>query len=103
MISETTTAITDLTGELHISQSNNCQNVEVGIQEEDLQFQGIEIDDDNKSVIKNTGPQSPNQTTGRWIKPSICPRRSLNLINSPGNWRDKSWSELADMDEFALF
>ncbi|KAL7460318.1 hypothetical protein ACHAXS_001694, partial [Conticribra weissflogii] len=40
---------------------------------------------------------------GRWIKPSICSRRSLNVSNSPGSWRDKTWSELADMDEFSLF
>ncbi len=25
------------------------------------------------------------------------------MSNSPGNWRDKSWSEVADMDEFSLF
>jgi len=57
---ETTTAIADPTRELRISQSNGCQNVEVGGQEEDLCFQGIEIDDGNKPVIENAGPPPPN-------------------------------------------
>ncbi len=94
---ETTTAIIDPTHEFCILQSNVCQNFEVGGQEEELQFQGIKIDDDNKPVIKNAGLPPPNQTAGRWIKPSICPRRSLNLSHSPRNWRDKSWSEVAYM------
>ncbi len=100
---ETTTAIADPTRELRISQSNVRQNFEIAGQEEDLAFQGMEVDDDNEPAIENAGPPPPNQTAGRWIKPSICPRRSLNVSNSPGSWRDKSWSELADMDEFSLF
>ncbi len=84
-------------------QPNVHQNFEVKGQEEDLCFQDIEINDDNKQVIKNAGPPSPDPIAGRWIKPSICSRRSLNVSNFSGNWRDKSWSEVADMDEFALF
>ncbi len=100
---DTITAIADPTHELCISQSNVCQNFEVGGQEEYLLFQGIQIDDDIKPVVENAAPLAPNLTAGRWLKPSICPRRSLNLSNSPGNWREKSWSEVADMDKFALF
>ena len=96
---ETITAIADPTHEIWILQSNIHQNFEVGGQGEDLLVQGIEIDNDNKSVVENAGPLPPNLL----LKPSICPKRSLNLSNFPGNWRDKSWSEVADMDEFALF
>ncbi len=90
MNKETTTAIADPTCELCIAQSNVCQNFEVGGQEEDPWFQDIEINYNNKPVIKNAGLPPPNPTTDRWIKPSICPRRSLNVSNSSGNWRDES-------------
>ncbi len=74
-----------------------------GSQEEDLHFQESKIVDYNKQVNQNAGQPPPNQIAGRWIKPFICPRRSFNLSNSPGYWRDKNWSEVADMDKFALF
>jgi len=78
-------------------------NIEFG-NTEDLIFDGVEVDDNNEPAIKNAGPPPEGQTAaGQWIKPSICPRRSSNMTNSPGAWSKKSWNEIADMDEFALF
>lgn len=98
---KTTIAIVNFTRELHIS-SNVCQNFQVGGQEEDLCFQGIEINDDNNPVIENAGLPPSTQTADRWMKPSICRTRSSNSSNYPENWRIKSWSDVADMHEFAL-
>ena len=80
------------------------QNFEVGDQEEDLQFQGVEIDDNHEPAVKNAGPPSTiDLSGGRWIKPAICPRRALNVSDSPGSWSNNTWSQIADMDELALF
>ncbi len=70
----------------------------------DLCFTGINIDNDNNSIIKNAGlPLEGKQLNEEWVKPNLCPRRASNVTNSARSWKDISWTVIADMNELALF
>ncbi len=43
------------------------------------------------------------QLNGEWVKPILCSRRVRNVTNSDGSWKEKSWTDIADMYEFAFF
>ncbi len=95
----------DPTLEIRAATTNVRPNFEGGANDvTELRAQGIEVEDDNEPVIENAGPPPAGPAlVGTCIKPAICARRSLNATNSAGSWEGKSWTQIADMDEFSLF
>ena len=66
-----------------------------------LRSEGVEVDDEDVAP-ENIAP--PSADTGRWEKPRTCPRRSdVNVSNTEGRWKDKSWSTIKEMDLLSVF
>ena len=63
-------------------------NVNGGLLQEiaKLRHQGIDMDDKNEPSPENAYPSAPaTQTIGRWVSPTICPRRAdVNCYNTKG-------------------
>ena len=73
---------------------------------EDLQRQGIQIDDDNQPVPENNNPPAAaaDPPVGTWEKPTICPRRAnSSFSDNQGKWRHHRWDQIAEYDELNLF
>jgi len=68
----------------------------------DLRAQGFTVDDDNEPVEENAGPTGPI-STGTWMRPAFCPRKSAGHTNSNGKWHHHPWAEVAEMNELELF
>ena len=68
---------------------------------EDLERQGIQVDDDNDPAPENSS-NPPNQGAapplGTWEKPTI----SL-FADNPGKWKNHRWDVIAEYDELCLF
>ena len=68
----------------------------------DLRAQGSTVDNDNEPVEENAGPTGPI-STGTWMRPAFCPRKSAGHTNSNGKWHHHPWAEVAEMNELELF
>ena len=71
----------------------------------ELCHQGIDVDDDNETAPQNAQPSAPaTQTIGRWVTPTIFPRRSdMNCHNTKGVWRQHSWPKFSETTELSIF
>jgi hypothetical protein len=94
----------------------SCQNAAWSVQQHEgrsltrsevteLCEQGITVDDDNEPLPENTLPDTnPNITPGEWKILSQCIHESSIYNNkAEGNWKHKSWSQVALMDELQLW
>ena len=75
---------------------------------EDLQRQGIQVDNDNQPAPENNNPQSAvagsGPPPGTWEKLSFCPRRAnSSFADNPSRWKNCCWDLIADYNELALF
>ena len=60
---------------------------------EDLQRQGIQVDDDNEPVPENNNQQGAVAGSapppGTWEKPSFCPpHANSSFADNPGRWKN---------------
>jgi hypothetical protein len=46
----------------------------------------MEVDDDNKPAPENAEPTGMNPGSGRFEKPTVCPRRMANINNAKGKF-----------------
>ena len=69
---------------------------------DDLCLQGIEVDDDNESAPENA-EGTVREGNGQWEKPTMCPRRMANIINTKGQFTFHRWENISEMNELDLF
>jgi len=77
-----------------------------GLREEINQLcaEGIEVDNDNKPLPEDAEPAPPNPVWYEYTIPTFCPRRANNnIIDSPGQWTNYRWDEIAQKSELDLF
>ena len=73
---------------------------------EDLQRQGIEVDDNNQPAPENSNPPAASAAppSGTWNKPLIYPCcANSSFSDNPGKWRNHRWDQIAKYDELNLF
>ena len=70
----------------------------------ELTADGILVDDEGPAP-ENAVPQPPAQgQVGEWEKQLICIRRNNTAItDTVGKWKEKSWKQIGNMTEFAIF
>jgi hypothetical protein len=57
---------------------------------EDLQCQGIEVDDYSQPAPENTEPAGEHPNNGRFEKPTMCPRWMANINNAKGKFNSRT-------------
>jgi hypothetical protein len=80
--------------------------IETREETDQLQQQGITVDDDNEPAPENAAPQRLSDeiyAAGRWEKPIVCPRCASGFANVYGKFKNSRWDEIADFNELALF
>ena len=94
----------DVTDDDRSSSVNVTSNIDGDVEITDMVAGGITVDNEGPAPENAVPPPIPTGPVGRWEKPLICPRRaSLAVRDMVGQWKLKTWPQIASMSEFSIF